>query len=251
MLAKRIIPCLDIKDGQTVKGTNFVNLRQAGDPVELGKAYSEQGADELVYLDITASHERRKTFTELVKRIAAEISIPFTVGGGIHELQDVDRLLNAGADKVSINSAAIKNPHLVDDIARHFGSQVCVVAIDARQTEIGWKCYLNGGRVETDRYLMEWAHEVNDRGAGEILFTSMDHDGVKTGYANQALAELSSLLSIPVIASGGAGKKEHFRDAFTIGKADAALAASVFHFGEIPIPELKHYLCGEGINVRL
>lgn len=251
MLAKRIIPCLDIKDGQTVKGTNFVNLRQAGDPVELGKAYSEQGADELVYLDITASHEGRKTFTELVKRIAAEISIPFTVGGGIHELQDVDRLLNAGADKVSINSAAIRNPQLVDDIARHFGSQVCVVAIDARQTEKGWKCYLNGGRVETDRYLMEWAREVNDRGAGEILFTSMDHDGVKTGYANQALAELSDLLSIPVIASGGAGKKEHFRDAFLEGKADAALAASVFHFGEIPTPELKHYLCNEGINVRL
>ena len=251
MLAKRIIPCLDIKDGQTVKGTNFVNLRQAGDPVELGKAYSEQGADELVYLDITASHEGRKTFTELVKRIAAEISIPFTVGGGIHELQDVDRLLNAGADKVSINSAAIRNPQLVDDIARHFGSQVCVVAIDARQTEKGWKCYLNGGRVETDRYLMEWAREVNDRGAGEILFTSMDHDGVKTGYANQALAELSDLLSIPVIASGGAGKKEHFRDAFLEGKADAALAASVFHFGEIPIPELKHYLCNEGINVGL
>ena len=251
MLAKRIIPCLDIKDGQTVKGTNFVYLRQAGDPVELGKAYSEQGADELVYLDITASHEGRKTFTELVKRIAAEISIPFTVGGGIHELQDVDRLLNAGADKVSINSAAIRNPQLVDDIARHFGSQVCVVAIDARQTEKGWKCYLNGGRVETDRYLMEWAREVNDRGAGEILFTSMDHDGVKTGYANQALAELSDLLSIPVIASGGAGKKKHFRDAFLEGKADAALAASVFHFGEIPIPELKHYLCNEGINVRL
>ena len=234
-----------------MKGTNFVNLRQAGDPVELGKAYSEQGADELVCVDITASHEGRKTFTELVKRIAAEISIPFTVGGGIHELQDVDRLLNAGADKVSINSAAIRNPQLVDDIARHFGSQVCVVAIDARQTEKGWKCYLNGGRVETDRYLMEWAREVNDRGAGEILFTSMDHDGVKTGYANQALAELSDLLSIPVIASGGAGKKEHFRDAFLEGKADAALAASGFHFGEIPIPELKHYLCNEGINVRL
>ena len=251
MLAKRIIPCLDIKDGQTVKGTNFVNLRQAGDPVELGKAYSEQGADELVYLDITASHEGRKTFTELVKRIAAAISIPFTVGRGIHELQDVDRLLNAGAAQESINSAAIRTPQLVDDIARHFGSQVCVVAIDARQTEKGWKCYLNGGRVETDRYLMEWAREVNDRGAGEILFTSMDHDGVKTGYANQALAELSDLLSIPVIASGGAGKKEHFRDAFLEGKADAALAASVFHFGEIPIPELKHYLCNEGINVRL
>ncbi|WP_177603033.1 imidazole glycerol phosphate synthase subunit HisF [uncultured Phocaeicola sp.] len=251
MLAKRIIPCLDIKDGLTVKGTNFVNLREAGDPVELGKAYSEQGADELVYLDITASYEGRKTFTSLVKRIAAEISIPFTVGGGIHEIADVDRLLNAGADKVSINSAAIKNPALVDDIARHFGSQVCVVAIDARQTETGWKCYLNGGRVETNRYLMEWAHEVNDRGAGEILFTSMDHDGVKNGYANTALAELSEKLSIPVIASGGAGKKEHFRDAFLEGKADAALAASVFHFGEIPIPELKHYLCAEGINVRL
>lgn len=251
MLAKRIIPCLDIKDGLTVKGTNFVNLREAGDPVELGKAYSEQGADELVYLDITASYEGRKTFTSLVKRIAAEISIPFTVGGGIHEIADVDRLLNAGADKVSINSAAIKNPALVDDIARHFGSQVCVVAIDARQTETGWKCYLNGGRVETNRYLMEWAHEVNDRGAGEILFTSMDHDGVKNGYANTALAELSEKLSIPVIASGGAGKKEHFRDAFLEGKADAALAASVFHFREIPIPELKHYLCAEGINVRL
>lgn len=251
MLAKRIIPCLDIKDGQTVKGTNFVNLRQAGDPVELGKAYSRQGADELVYLDITASHEGRKTFTDLVKRVAAEIDIPFTVGGGIHELEDVDRLLHAGADKVSVNSAAIRRPQLVDEIAKHFGSQVCVVAIDARQTPGGWKCYLNGGRVETDRYLLEWASEVSDRGAGEILFTSMDHDGVKTGYANEALAELAARLPVPVIASGGAGKKEHFRDAFTLGKADAALAASVFHFGEIPIPELKAYLCREGINVRL
>lgn len=250
MLAKRIIPCLDIKDGQTVKGTNFVNLRQAGDPVELGKIYSRQGADELVYLDITASHEGRKTFTEVVRRIAAEINIPFTVGGGIGELKDVDRLLNAGADKVSVNSSAIRNPQLIDDIAKHFGSQVCVVAIDARQTEQGWKCYLNGGRLETDRYLMEWAHEVNDRGAGEILFTSMDHDGVKNGYANEALAELGDLLTIPVIASGGAGRKEHFLDAFRLGKADAALAASVFHFGEIPIPELKAYLYGEGINVR-
>lgn len=251
MLAKRIIPCLDIKDGQTVKGTNFVNLRQAGDPVELGKAYSAQGADELVYLDITASHEGRKTFTELVKRIASEIDIPFTVGGGINELADVDRLLNAGADKVSVNSAAIRSPQLIDEIAKHFGSQVCVVAIDARQTPQGWKCYLNGGRVETERQLFEWAHEANDRGAGEILFTSMDHDGVKTGYANEALAELSDLLTIPVIASGGAGKMEHFRDAFSKGKADAALAASVFHFGEIPIPELKKYLCREGINIRI
>lgn len=251
MLAKRIIPCLDIKDGQTVKGTNFVNLRQAGDPVEQGKAYSEQGADELVYLDITASYEGRKTFTDLVRRIASQISIPFTVGGGIHELKDVDRLLSAGADKVSINSAAIRNPQLIDDIASHFGSQVCVVAIDARNTPDGWKCFLNGGRVETERNLFDWAREANDRGAGEILFTSMDHDGVKTGYANEALATLADELSIPVIASGGAGKKEHFRDAFTLGKADAALAASVFHFGEIPIPELKQYLLNEGINVRI
>ena len=250
MLAKRIIPCLDIKDGQTVKGTNFVNLRQAGDPVELGRTYSEQGADELVYLDITASHEGRKTFTDLVKRVAANISIPFTVGGGIHELKDVDRLLSAGADKVSINSSAIKNPQLIDEIAKHFGSQVCVVAIDAKQTPQGWKCYLNGGRVETDKYLFEWAKEANERGAGEILFTSMDHDGVKTGYANEALATLSESLSIPIIASGGAGAMEHFRDTFIEGKADAALAASVFHFGEIAIPELKSYLCAQGIEVR-
>lgn len=251
MLAKRIIPCLDIKNGQTVKGTNFVNLREAGDPVELGKAYSDQGADELVYLDITASFEGRKTFTDLVKRIAAHISIPFTVGGGIHELSDVDRLLSAGADKVSINSSAIRNPKLIDEIAGHFGSQVCVVAIDARQTENGWKCYLNGGRVKTDRYLFDWAKEANERGAGEILFTSMDHDGVKNGYANEALATLSNTLSIPVIASGGAGKKEHFKDTFIYGKADAALAASVFHFGEIQIPDLKSYLRAEGINVRI
>ena len=250
MLAKRIIPCLDIKDGQTVKGTNFVNLRQAGDPVELGRTYSEQGADELVFLDITASHEGRKTFTDLVKRVAANISIPFTVGGGIHELKDVDRLLSAGADKVSINSSAIKNPQLINEIAKHFGSQVCVVAIDARQTPQGWKCYLNGGRVETDKYLFDWAKEANERGAGEILFTSMDHDGVKTGYANDALAILSDSISIPVIASGGAGTMEHFRDTFVEGKADAALAASVFHFGEIKIPELKQYLCEQGINVR-
>ncbi len=251
MLAKRIIPCLDIKNGQTVKGTNFINLREAGDPVELGQLYSEQGADELVYLDITASHEGRKTFTDLVKRIAACINIPFTVGGGIHELSDVERLLNAGADKVSVNSAAIRNPQLIDDIAQHFGSQVCVVAIDARQTEKGWKCYLNGGRVETEKDLFNWAHEANERGAGEILFTSMDHDGVKNGYANKALAILSDTLTIPVIASGGAGNKQHFKDAFTQGKADAALAASVFHFGEIPIPELKAYLHTEGINIRI
>lgn len=251
MLAKRIIPCLDIKDGQTVKGTNFVNLRHAGDPVEMGKAYSRQGADELVYLDITASHEGRKTFTQLVTRIAQEINIPFTVGGGINELSDVDRLLNAGADKVSINSAALRRPEFIDEIANHFGSQVCVVAIDAKETEKGWNCYLNGGRIETGRNLFDWAKEANERGAGEILFTSMNHDGVKTGYANEALRKLSDSLSIPVIASGGAGSKEDFRDTFINGHSDAALAASVFHFGEILIPELKEYLQEEGINVRL
>ena len=250
-LAKRIIPCLDVKDGQTVKGTNFVDLRQAGDPVLLGKAYSKAGADELVFLDITASHEGRKTFTEMVSRVAAEINIPFTVGGGINALDDVKRLLGAGADKVSVNSAALRNPSLIDEISGHFGSQVCVCAIDARQEDGGWYCYLNGGRIRTERQLLEWALEAQDRGAGEILFTSMNHDGVKTGFANEALAMLSDKLNIPVIASGGAGKKEHFLDAFRIGKADAALAASVFHFGEIPIPELKEYLQGEGINVRI
>lgn len=251
MLAKRIVPCLDIKDGQTVKGVNFVNFRLAGDPVELGAQYSREGADELVYLDITASHEGRKTFTELVKKVAAHISIPFTVGGGINELKDVDRLLNAGADKVSINSAALRNPGLIDEIARHFGNQVCVVAIDANYENNDWLCYLNGGRVPTERHLFQWASEAENRGAGEILFTSMTHDGVKDGYANEALATLADTLHIPVIASGGAGRKEHFRDAFLHGKADAALAASVFHFGEIPISELKQYLRNEGIPVRI
>ena len=251
MLAKRIIPCLDIKEGKTVKGVNFVNFRDAGDPVELGAQYSRAGADELVYLDITASHEGRKTFTELVRRIAENISIPFTVGGGIHELSDVARLLEAGADKVSVNSAAIRRPELIDEIAGHFGSQVCVLAVDAKQTADGWRCYLNGGRVETEKELFAWTKEAQERGAGEVLFTSMDHDGVKTGYANEALSVLSGRLSIPVIASGGAGEKEHFRDAFLLGKADAALAASVFHFGEINIPDLKSYLCGQGVPVRL
>lgn len=251
MLAKRIIPCLDIKDGQTVKGTNFVNLRQAGDPVELACAYSEQGADELVFLDIAATHEGRKTFTELVTRIAANINIPFTVGGGINELGDVDRLLNAGADKVSINSAAIRNPQLIDDISKHFGSQVCVLAVDGKEIDGVWKCFLNGGRLETDRELLDWAYEAQERGAGELLFTSMDHDGVKEGYPNEMLAKLYDRLSIPVIASGGAGNMEHFYDAFTQGKADAALAASVFHFGEIKIPDLKSYLCAKGVSVRL
>ena len=252
MLAKRIIPCLDVKDGQTVKGTNFVNLRHAGDPVALGRAYSEQGADELVFLDITASHEGRKTFAEMVTRVAAEVNIPFTVGGGISALSDVDRLLNAGADKVSVNSAALRRPELIDEITNHFGSQVCVVAIDARRDEQGaWTCYLNGGRIPTERSLFDWAHEAQERGAGEILFTSMNHDGVKTGFANEALRRLSDELSIPIIASGGAGTREHFRDTFVLGHSDAALAASVFHFGEISIPELKQYLKEEGIAVRL
>ena len=250
-LAKRIIPCLDVKDGETVKGTNFINLRSAGDPVELGKIYSEQGADELVFLDITASFEGRKTFTDMVTKVAETLNIPFTVGGGINELSDVERLLYAGADKVSVNSAAIHHPQLISDIAQRFGSQVCVCAIDARLDEDGWHCYLKGGRERTELQLFDWAHEVQERGAGEILFTSMNHDGVKNGYANEALRQLADTLSIPVIASGGAGCKEHFRDVFTEGHADAALAASVFHFGEIPIPELKQYLHKEGINVRL
>jgi cyclase len=250
MLAKRIIPCLDVKDGKTVKGINFVNFRDAGDPVELGAAYSEQGADELVFLDITASHEGRKTFAEIVKRVAANINIPFTVGGGINELEDVSRLLNAGADKVSVNSAAIRNPQLISDIAKNYGSQVCVVAIDAQYENGEWICYLNGGRIPTDKNLFSWAKEAENLGAGEILFTSMSHDGVKTGYPNDALRVLSETLTIPVIASGGAGSPEHFKDAFIEGKADAALAASVFHFGEIKIPELKAYLKKEGIPVR-
>ena len=250
-LARRIIPCLDVKNGETVKGVNFVGLRSAGDPVELGKAYSDAGADELVFLDITASFEERKTFTDMVTRVAAAINIPFTVGGGINELNDVERLLYAGADKVSVNSAAIRRPELIEEIANRFGSQVCVCAIDARFDADGWHCYLKGGRERTERGLFEWAREAQERGAGEILFTSMDHDGVKTGYANEALARLADELNIPVIASGGAGSKEHFRDAFIKGKADAALAASVFHFGEIAIPELKKYLKSEGINVRL
>ncbi|MCC8145319.1 MAG: imidazole glycerol phosphate synthase subunit HisF [Bacteroidales bacterium] len=250
MLAKRIIPCLDVKDGKTVKGINFVNFRDAGDPVELGRQYSEKGADELVYLDITASHEGRKTFLDLVKSVAANLNIPFTVGGGINELKDVDKLLNAGADKISINSSAIRNPRLIEEIAGNFGSQVCVTAIDADFMDGKWICFLNGGRIPTDKELFSWAKEAENRGAGEILFTSMAHDGVKTGYANEALAQLSETLTIPIIASGGAGAKEHFKDVFVEGKADAALAASVFHFGEIDIKELKDYLKRENIAVR-
>lgn len=251
MLAKRIIPCLDVKDGKTVKGVNFVNFRDAGDPVALGKKYSDDGADELVYLDITASHEGRKTFIDLVTRVAENINIPFTVGGGIGSVADVEKLLNAGADKVSVNSSALRNPSLIDDIASRFGSQVCVLAIDACYTDGDWLCYVNGGRVPVNRHLFEWAKEGADRGAGEILFTSMDHDGVKTGFACDALARLSDELSIPVIASGGAGECSHFYDVFTKGKADAALAAGIFHFNEIGIDGLKHYLYDRNINVRL
>lgn len=251
-LAKRIIPCLDVKDGMTVKGVNFVNLRNAGDPVELARQYSDNGADELVFLDITASADGRKTFTNMVSKVAQVINIPFTVGGGINAFEDVERMLNAGADKVSINSAAIKNPSLINQISSAFGSQVCVCAIDARKEDDGeWYCYIKGGRERTSLKLLEWAKEVSQRGAGEILFTSMNHDGVKQGFANEALAMLADELPIPVIASGGAGKREHFLDAFTQGKADAALAASVFHFGEIAIPELKAYLSAEGIKVRI
>jgi len=251
MSFKRIIPCLDVKDGRVVKGINFVNLRDAGDPVEFARAYCEQGADELVFLDIAATHEGRKTFADVVARVAAAISIPLAVGGGIHELSDVARLLDAGAAKVSLNSAALRNPQLVSDIAARYGSSVCVAAIDARQDSDGWYCYVNGGRLRVERTLFDWAREVADRGAGEILFTSMDHDGVKQGFPNEALARLADEVNIPVIASGGAGTMDHFADAFLLGRADAALAASVFHFGEVRIPELKKYLFDRGIDVRL
>ncbi|MDR3328822.1 MAG: imidazole glycerol phosphate synthase subunit HisF [Prevotellaceae bacterium] len=251
MLAKRIIPCLDIRNGRTVKGVNFLDLRDAGDPVALGAAYSRQGADELVFLDITASHEGRKTFATLVAAIAQRISIPFTVGGGISVLEDVKALLDAGADKVSVNSAALRRPALIDEVARHFGRQVVVCAIDARLENGRWECYLNGGRLPAGRDLLGWAKEAEERGAGEILFTSMNHDGLKQGFACEALAQLSEAVGIPVIASGGAGAAQHFAEAFTRGKADAALAASLFHFGELEIPTLKKYLSGKGVAVRM
>ena len=250
MELKRIIPCLDVKDGATVKGINFVDFRRAGDPVEMGAEYSRQGADELVILDITATIEGRKTFAELVKKVVANIQIPLTVGGGISELSDVERLLGVGADRVSINSAALKRPELIDEIAKKFGSQSCVIAIDGDMIGDEWICFVNGGFVPTDKRLFDWAVEAEARGAGEILFTSIKHDGVKDGYPNEALAILKEKLTIPVIASGGAGKMEHFRDAFVKGNADAALAASVFHFGEINIPELKQYLRSEHIHVK-
>ncbi len=251
MLAKRIIPCLDVKDGRTVKGTNFVNLRDAGDAVELAKIYSEQGADELVFLDITATVERRKTLSKLVKRIAAEINIPFTVGGGINSVEDIEILLSAGADKVSINSSAVKNPNILSDAARSFGSQCVVLAIDAKTVGDDWKVYLNGGRVETDLEAIEWARRGVVLGAGEILLTSMNADGTKNGFEIELTRLVSEAVNVPIIASGGAGKPEHFAEVFADGRADAALAASVFHFREIEIPRLKNYLRGRNVEVRI
>ena len=257
MVAKRIIPCLDVKDGQVVKGINFLGLKEVGDAVEMGRRYSEEGADELVYLDISATFEGRRTFAALVEKIAREINIPFTVGGGISSLDDAARLLDAGADKVSVNSAAIADPSLISRLASRYGSQFVVVAIDARCVDAAdgvcgrWMATTHGGRVQTDRELFSWAKEAQERGAGEILFTSMDHDGTKAGYACEATARLCESLSIPVIASGGAGNVSHIFDVLTRGKADAALAASIFHYGEIPIPALKSELAAAGIPVRL
>ncbi len=251
MLTKRIIPCLDIKDGRTVKGVNFVDIRDAGDPVELGAAYAAQGADELVFLDISATNEKRKTFASLVKEIATHVNIPFTVGGGITSVADVAPLLEAGADKVSVNSAAVKNPALIDELAKAFGSQFVVLAIDARKVNNQWTVHTHGGTNSTDKKLFSWAKEGQSRGAGEILFTSMDHDGTKQGFAIDPLAKLHELLSIPVIASGGAGNMQHFLEAFVLGKADAALAASLFHFGELTISDLKKYLQHNGLPVRI
>lgn len=251
MLTKRIIPCLDIKNGRTVKGVNFVDLRDAGDPVELAGIYAKTGADELVFLDISATEEQRRTLADLVLRVAEEINIPFTVGGGISSVEDVDILLQNGADKVSINSAAVKNPQLINDLVAKFGSQCIVVAIDAKEIDGEWIVHLVGGKVPTQLDLFQWAKEVEERGAGEILFTSMDHDGTKDGFANEALARLSTERNIPIIASGGAGNIQHFIDTFTIGKADAALAASVFHFKEIEIKALKEELHRNAIPIRL
>ena len=251
MLTKRIIPCLDIKNGRTVKGVNFVNLIDAGNPVTLAKQYAEVGADELVFLDISATLEGRKTMLEMVLKVAAQVNIPFTVGGGISTVEDVDALLHCGADKVSINSSAIKRPVLINELSQKFGSQCVVVAIDAKQIDGKWVVHLAGGTIPTELDLFDWAKEVEQRGAGEILFTSMDNDGTKEGFANEALAKLSALVNIPIIASGGAGSVQHFIDTFIKGKSDAALAASVFHFGEIPIPTLKQELKNNTIEVRL
>ena len=250
MLAKRIIPCLDVKEGRTVKGTNFVNLRDAGDAVELAKIYSDGGADELVFLDITATNEKRKTLSELVRKVAREINIPFTVGGGINTVEDIEILLASGADKVSINTSAVKNPQILADAARNFGSQCVVLAIDAKETKSGWKVFLNGGRIETELDAIEWAQRGVNLGAGEILLTSMNADGTKSGFEISLTKAVSESVNVPVIASGGAGKLEHFTDVFENGKADAALAASIFHFREIEIPVLKNYLIAQNIEVR-
>lgn len=250
MLTKRIIPCLDIKDGRTVKGINFVNLRDAGDPVELATRYTQEGADELVFLDISATEQKRKTLAALVLRVAKALDIPFTVGGGVSSVKDARLLLLNGADKVSINSAAVKRPELINELAAAFGNQCVVVAVDAKQIEGKWIVHLVGGKVPTKIDLFDWVKEVEMRGAGEILFTSMDHDGTKNGFANEALAKISNSINIPIIASGGAGEIQHFIDTFTEGKADAALAASVFHFGEISIPALKNELIKEKIATR-
>ena len=251
MLTKRIIPCLDIKNGRTVKGVNFVDLKDAGDPVELAKKYAETGADELVFLDISATEERRATLIDLVRKVAAAINIPFTVGGGISSVADVDVLLRNGADKISINSSAVKNPDLINEIASKYGSQCVVVAIDAKQINGDWMVHLVGGKVPTELNLFDWAKEVEQRGAGEILFTSMNNDGTKNGFANEALAKLSEIVNISIIASGGAGTMEHFADTFILGKADATLAASVFHYQEIEIPELKRFLKNQSIAIRV
>lgn len=251
MLTKRIIPCLDVKDGRTVKGINFEGLRDAGDPVALGHLYAQQGADELIYLDISATNEKRETFSSLVTKIAAACAIPFTVGGGINTIQDVARLLKAGADKVTINSAAVENPALIDLLAKEFGSQCIVLALDAKLEGSQWHVYTHGGKNKTEKKLFSWAVEAENRGAGEIMFTSMNHDGTKNGFAVEALRELSEQVSIPVIASGGAGNMGHFVDVFRKGKADAALAASVFHFGEITIADLKAHLKDNDIDIRL
>jgi len=251
MLTKRIISCLDVKDGRTVKGVNFVGLRDAGDPVELAARYAEEGADELVFLDITATVEKRKTLVELVQNVAAKINIPFTVGGGISSVEDVSALLNAGADKISINSSAVKRPELINELALEFGSQCVVVAIDTRYVDGEHIVHVRGGRTPTELRTIPWAKEVEERGAGEILLTSMDHDGTKGGFANELTAQVSQMLSIPVIASGGAGQMEHFVDTFTSGQADAALAASIFHFKEISVPDLKSFLSNKEIPIRI
>jgi cyclase len=251
MLSKRIIPCLDVKDGRTVKGVNFVDLKDAGDPVELAWQYAQQGADELVFLDITATHERRKTMIEMVKSVARQLNIPFTIGGGITEIADAEALLNAGADKISINSAAVKNPQLIADLAKVFGVQFVVVAVDTKLVGGRNMVHLNGGRLITELETEKWIKQAEDLGAGEILLTSMDHDGTKQGFDCNLLQTISQMINIPVIASGGAGKIEHFTEVFTTTGVDAALAASVFHFGEIPIPVLKNELKKHNIPVRL